>query len=137
MALMGLGMALVVSPLSTAIMTAVEDSETGSASGINNAVARMAGLFAVAAMGGVAALRYASLLGETAGVVPSFGEEPASALPADAESIRLAASDAAFAAVSWVTAALCVLSALTAWMTVPGSGRTESAEDAANPASAE
>ena len=117
MTLMGLGMALVVSPLSTAIMTAVEDKDTGAASGINNAVARIAGLIAVAAMGGVAAFRYASVLGETAGV-PGFGE-PAS-LPAELDAIRLAASDAAFAAVAWVTAALSALSAIIAWTTIPG-----------------
>jgi EmrB/QacA subfamily drug resistance transporter len=133
MALMGLGMALVVSPLSTAIMTAVEDRDTGAASGINNAVARMAGLFAVATMGGVAALSYASFLGQGPGGIPGFGEAPANALPAEAENVRLAASDAAFAAVAWVTAGLCVLSALTAWMTVPG-GRTKGAEEAAHTA---
>jgi EmrB/QacA subfamily drug resistance transporter len=131
MTLMGLGMALVVSPLSTAIMTAVEDRDTGAASGINNAVARMAGLFAVATMGGVAALRYASILGERVDAVPGFGEEPASALPAQAESARLAAGDAAFAAVAWTTAVLCIFSALIAWMTVPGGGRTERAEKVA------
>jgi len=43
MAVMGLGMALVVSPLSTAIMTSVEDKDTGAASGINNAVSRIGG----------------------------------------------------------------------------------------------
>ena len=80
MALMGLGMALVVSPLSTAIMTAVDDRHSGAASGINNAVARMAGLFAVAAMGGVAAFRYEAVLDGTAGV-PGFGE-PVAELPA-------------------------------------------------------
>ena len=118
MVLMGIGMALVVSPLSTAIMTSVEDKDTGAASGINNAVSRIAGLIAVAAMGGVAAFRYASVVGETAGV-PGFGE-PAS-LPAELDAVRIAASDAAFAAVAWVTAALSVLSAIIAWTTIPGS----------------
>jgi EmrB/QacA subfamily drug resistance transporter len=116
MILMGIGMGMVVSPLSTAVMTSVADEETGAASGINNAVSRIAGLIAVAAMGGVVAFRYASVVGETSGV-PGFGE-PAS-LPADLDGVRVAASDAAFAAVAWVTAALSGLSAVLAWMTIP------------------
>lgn len=119
--LMGLGMALVVSPLSTAIMTAVEDEETGAASGINNAVSRIAGLIAVAAMGAVAALVY-SRTSAGGGTLPGFGELPTTALAANAEILRKTASDAAFATVAWVTAALCVASAITAWMTVPGDG---------------
>lgn len=118
MTVMGLGMALVVSPLSTAIMTSVEDHDTGAASGINNSVSRIAGLIAVAALGGVVAIRYGAVAGVIPGL-PGFGD-PASGLAAEAETVRQAASDHAFAAVAWVTSALSALSAVIAWFTVPG-----------------
>lgn len=120
MIVMGFGMALVVSPLSTAIMTAVDDKDTGAASGINNAVARIAGLVAVAAMGGIAAWRYAVSLGGVDSI-PGFGERPAQELPAQLETVRLAAGDHAFAAIAWTTAVLCFLSAVTAWATITAS----------------
>ncbi|MDG4880941.1 MFS transporter [Mesorhizobium sp. WSM4884] len=119
MAVMGLGMALVVSPLSTAVMTSVEDKDTGAASGINNAVSRVGGLIAVAAMGSLAAFVYARSTGSPAGI-PSFGEPPTSALAANLDALRIAASDSAFAAVAAVTALLCLLSSIVAWFTVPG-----------------
>ncbi|TGQ45928.1 MULTISPECIES: MFS transporter [unclassified Mesorhizobium] len=135
MALMGFGMALVVSPLSTAIMTAVEDKDTGAASGINNAVSRIGGLIAVAAMGSLAAWIYAAGLNTgAASGIPDFGEPAPAGLAADLDAARVAASDAAFAVIAAVTALLCLLSAVIAWATVSGqplpwSGQSENPQN--------
>lgn len=52
----GLGLSLTVAPLTAAVLAAADDALTGVASGVNNAVARAAGLLAVAVLPVVAGL---------------------------------------------------------------------------------
>jgi EmrB/QacA subfamily drug resistance transporter len=115
---MGVGMGLVVSPLSTAVMTSVDDSDTGTASGVNNAVSRVAGLLAVAMMGFVAIYVFERALGPAAEFEIFFGLPPDEPLEPDLEAVRLAATNAAFAAIAYINAGLCVVSAAIAWFTL-------------------
>lgn len=114
LSLMGLGMGLLVSPLSSAVMLAVPDDDTGLASGVNNAVARAAGLIAIAGMGALAGLVFAAAYPD--------GSADYGALIADPganEAARVAATNLAFQSVTSVSSVVCFMAAAVAWWTQP------------------
>jgi EmrB/QacA subfamily drug resistance transporter len=77
------GLALTVSPLTATVLADASESDAGIASAVNNAVARTAGLVAVAAVGAVIAAAYTSQLDANLG-----NRLPASAQPAVQEAKR-------------------------------------------------
>jgi predicted MFS family arabinose efflux permease len=88
---LGIGMALTVAPLTTTVMTSIDDERhAGAASGINNAVARAAGLLSIAVLGAAAVGLFARDLDSrliAAGVTPQVRQSMA------AQSLRLAAAE--------------------------------------------
>src|SRR5258707_2921257 len=62
---LGFGMAVTVAPLTTVVMNSVNQDRVGAASGINNAVARVAGVLAIAVFGMVMVHAFSSRLNRT------------------------------------------------------------------------
>jgi EmrB/QacA subfamily drug resistance transporter len=119
MAALGLGMAVTIAPLTTAVMNAVGEDRMGVASGINNAVSEVASLLAVALFGAVGLALFSSALDrETANLALSPAaagilERARDTLTAVALPDTITAEDRRV-----VAAALAFLSALCAALTI-------------------
>src|SRR5207237_1914700 len=59
-----IGLACTVAPLTAAVLSDAEESNAGIASGVNNAIARVAGLLAIAAVGAVISAQFNSSLNQ-------------------------------------------------------------------------
>jgi predicted MFS family arabinose efflux permease len=142
MAVLGFGMAIAVAPLTTAVISAVPTHRAGVASGVNNAAAAVASLLAVAVLGAVALSSYDRALDRYLSAQPASAEvqaavqasrgkfvaEPALArLQGDerqtaAAIVRAALADS-IALVMWLAAALALMGAVCAAVTIPAGVR--------------
>lgn len=121
MTVMAIGMTLAVGPLTAAVMGAVPPGHTGVASGINNAVARVASLLAIALLGVVLSAVFVASV-DSPDARDRLGEVMAGA---DLEPAARAAFHAAFRAVILTCAGLAVLSGVIGAVTAPGRHRAE------------
>jgi EmrB/QacA subfamily drug resistance transporter len=142
---LGIGMGITVAPLTTAVMGSAPQESSGAASGINNAVARTAGVLAVAVLGAIALVVFTQNL-DNRGAQLSLAPEMRSALHQEANKLADAAppqgldADTAAnvrAAIQWsfidtfrmvaiVGAVLAWLSALLGWLLVESKPRVHS-----------
>src|SRR5881296_2004776 len=136
--ILGFGMAITVAPLTTVVMNSVDEDRIGAASGINNAVARVAGVLAIAVLGIVMVNAFGarldfklanfslppSTLHEIqAGEIKLAGLQlPASLNPSTGAAIRESVREAfvfGFRLIMLICAGLSVASAAVAWLLIP------------------
>jgi hypothetical protein len=137
--MLGLGMSVSVAPLTTAVMGAVDTQYVGTASGVNNAVARTAGLIAIAVFGIIILAVFSQNLvsqlpllqlpsGIEAAVILQKNKLVGIEIPSGLDSSALAAAQLAiseafvsgFRVIMLVSAALAVLSSLSAMALIEG-----------------
>jgi len=130
----GLGMAISVAPLTTTVMNAVPESESGLGSGINNAVSRLAALLAVAVFGAVVVAVFNRSLDRSLdrlALLPAVRAQIDAARPQLAAArnpnptIQRAIDDSfisGYRAVIWIATGLAALSALSAWLLIEPAG---------------
>jgi EmrB/QacA subfamily drug resistance transporter len=68
--LFGLGLSMTVAPLTSTVLGAVEEKHAGVASGVNNAIARIAGLLAIAVLGAFVTSQFSSVVDSRLGHRP-------------------------------------------------------------------
>jgi EmrB/QacA subfamily drug resistance transporter len=68
--LFGLGLALTVAPLTATVLADADQRHVGVASGVNNAIARVAGLFAIAVVGAIVSAQFVSEVDDRLGDRP-------------------------------------------------------------------
>jgi hypothetical protein len=140
----GLGLAITVSPLTTAVMGAVPERQAGIASGINNAVARTASLLAIAVFGIAVTTAFTGSLSGRMDAIPNLSPEvraeveaqrtelaaaqpPEGIDPETSTAIATAIDESfidGFRVAMFTGAAMCVVGAGLAWWLVEGK-RTE------------
>ena len=135
---LGFGMAVTVAPLTTVVMNSVDQDRVGTASGVNNAVARVAGVLAIAVLGIVMVHAFGSRLnqrlaqlslppsilqGIQADEIKLAGLQPPAGLdPGTKAAIKESVAEAfvfGFRMVVLICAGLCAASAAVAWRMIP------------------
>jgi EmrB/QacA subfamily drug resistance transporter len=123
---LAIGTTITVPPLTSTVMGSVGKAHAGIASGVNNAVARVAGLFAVAALGAVLFASFSHYLG---GMPPAQANEALNAVLAgrpDVTSGAIAAFDRALRTVMLVAATCAAFGGIAGWLWVqPRNSETE------------